>query len=230
MNANGREAARVATSPARALRGGRVQAAADLQVARRLQEGREGARAEDCGVGHQQSACFPPRTRTVLVDSIIYPDIIRAAAPTGPTCKTSRGISRGAHPFPAAHVAAITLDRLPTEVIAKAKLCIVLDTLGCCPSPGRRIRSSSRWWRRCGPPSSTTERARRCGPGGAYGSAAGGARERQRRHVVNADDAHKESMGPPACVVIPGRPRGRGDRERLGRGGAGSGGGGLTRP
>ncbi len=102
----------------------------------------------------------------------------------------------------AAHAGAIAFERLPSEVIAKAKQC-VLDTLGCAlagvshaaigslvaavrPQPVDDPSAASVWGRgfRTGAPTAAL----------LSGSAA---------HVVNADDAHKESMGHPAAVVIP---------------------------
>jgi 2-methylcitrate dehydratase PrpD len=102
----------------------------------------------------------------------------------------------------AAHVAAITLDRLPAEVVAKAKLC-VLDTLGCAlagvahPVIVSLVEALRPAVVDDGTGASLWGRGRGTGaPQAALvnGSAA---------HVVNADDAHKESMGHPACVVIP---------------------------
>jgi len=103
----------------------------------------------------------------------------------------------------AAHVDSIALDRLPSEVIEKAKLC-VLDALGCAlagaghgairslldatrPRPVARGDAGASVWR---------AGFRTTAPTAALVNAS-------MTHVVNADDAHKESMGHPGAVVIP---------------------------
>jgi 2-methylcitrate dehydratase PrpD len=103
----------------------------------------------------------------------------------------------------AAHVDGIGLERLPEAVIAKAKLC-VLDALGSAlagashdaiaslvaavrPQPlGRGLAGASVWGfgLRTGAPMAALVNA-------------------SMTHAVNADDAHKESMGHPGTVVIP---------------------------
>lgn len=103
----------------------------------------------------------------------------------------------------ATHVAGIALDRLPSDVVAKAKLC-VLDALGCALAgiSHGAIRSLVDAVR---PPSLDDGAAgasvwgaglRTTGPTAALLNAS-------TAHVVNADDAHKESMGHPGAVVIP---------------------------
>src|SRR5262245_42672900 len=103
----------------------------------------------------------------------------------------------------AAHVDHIALERLPSEVIDKAKMC-VLDALGCAlagadhaaitslldatrPRPVAHGDTSASVWRagfKTGAPTAALVNA-------------------SMTHVVNADDAHKESMGHPGAVVIP---------------------------
>jgi 2-methylcitrate dehydratase PrpD len=102
----------------------------------------------------------------------------------------------------AEHAAALALDRLPAEVVAKAKLC-VLDTLGCALAGVRHpvIVSLVEALRPAvvddGTGASLWGRGMRtAAPQAALVNASAA-------HVVNADDAHKESMGHPACVVIP---------------------------
>jgi 2-methylcitrate dehydratase PrpD len=103
----------------------------------------------------------------------------------------------------AAHVAGIALARLPAAVVAKAKDC-VLDAVGCGvagsahpaiesllgalrPRPVPRGLPGASVW---GTPlrSSVTAAALLNG---------------SMTHAVNADDAHKESMGHPGTVVVP---------------------------
>src|SRR5262245_5042176 len=103
----------------------------------------------------------------------------------------------------AAHVDSIALERLPSEVIEKAKLC-VLDALGCALAGAGHgaIRSLL---------DATRPRPMAHGDAGASVWRAGfrtTARtaalvNASMTHVVNADDAHKESMGHPGAVVIP---------------------------
>lgn len=103
----------------------------------------------------------------------------------------------------ASRVDGITFARLPAEVVAKAKLC-VLDTIGCGlagaahpavtalhtavdPRPtARGSRGVSVW-----------------GTGLRTGAATAALLNGTMSHVVNADDAHKESMGHPGTVVVP---------------------------
>ncbi len=103
----------------------------------------------------------------------------------------------------AAHADGIALGRLPAEVVEKAKLC-VLDAIGCGlagashgaiaslleavgPQPVDDGAAGASVWRaglRTGAPTAALVNA-------------------SMAHVVNADDAHKESMGHPGTVVIP---------------------------
>ncbi|HXJ78760.1 MAG TPA: MmgE/PrpD family protein [Candidatus Methylomirabilis sp.] len=103
----------------------------------------------------------------------------------------------------AAHVDGIALDRTPPDVILKAKVC-VLDAIGCAlagashgairslleaarPQPVDEGEPGASVWRaglRTAPPTAALVNA-------------------SMAHVVNADDAHKESMGHPGAVVIP---------------------------
>ena len=103
----------------------------------------------------------------------------------------------------AAHVDQIALERLPSEVIEKAKLC-VLDALGCAlASAGHGAIKSLL--------GATRPRAIEPGAMGASvwraglktGAPTAALVNASMSHVVNADDAHKESMGHPGAVVIP---------------------------
>ena len=103
----------------------------------------------------------------------------------------------------AAHVDQIALERLPPEVIEKAKLC-VLDALGCALAGAGHgaIRSLL---------DATRPQAMELGATGASvwraglktGAPTAALVNASMTHVVNADDAHKESMGHPGAVVIP---------------------------
>jgi 2-methylcitrate dehydratase PrpD len=101
------------------------------------------------------------------------------------------------------HAGAIALDRVPAEVVAKARLC-VLDALGCALAGAGHPAIDSLVDALRPPPvddggasASVWGRGFRTGvPGAALINASAA-------HVVNADDAHKESMGHPGCVVIP---------------------------
>jgi 2-methylcitrate dehydratase PrpD len=103
----------------------------------------------------------------------------------------------------AAEADQIVLERLPQEVVAKAKLC-VLDAIGC--AIGGAAHDAIASLHDALTPRPADEGAPAAGVWGTglrtapttaallNGSAA---------HVLNADDAHKESMGHPGTVVIP---------------------------
>ena len=103
----------------------------------------------------------------------------------------------------AAHVDHIALERLPSEVIDKAKLC-VLDALGCALAGAGHaaIRSLLDATRpRASEPGATGASVWRTGL--KTGAPTAALVNASMTHVVNADDAHKESMGHPGAVVIP---------------------------
>jgi 2-methylcitrate dehydratase PrpD len=103
----------------------------------------------------------------------------------------------------AEHVAGIALERLPAEVVARARECL-LDAIGCgiagsahpavaaldaatAPLPVARPRPGASVW----------------GSGRRTAVTSAALLNGGRAHVVNADDAHKESMGHPGTVVVP---------------------------
>jgi len=103
----------------------------------------------------------------------------------------------------AAHVGAIALERVPPEVVAKAKLCLI-DTLGCAlAGVSHPVIASLAEAVRPTAVDDPTASASVWGTGLRTGVLTAALLNGSTAHVVNADDAHKESMGHPATVVIP---------------------------
>jgi 2-methylcitrate dehydratase PrpD len=103
----------------------------------------------------------------------------------------------------AAHVEGIALDRVPVEVIQKAKLC-VLDALGCALAGARHGAITALLDAvRPRPFGHGEVGASVWGAGLRTGAPTAALVNAAMTHVVNADDAHKESMGHPGAVVIP---------------------------
>jgi 2-methylcitrate dehydratase PrpD len=103
----------------------------------------------------------------------------------------------------ASRVAAITFADLPADVVAKAKLC-VLDALGCgVAGAGHPAVQALQRAADPRPSPAGTRGASIWGTGLQAGVPAAALLNGTMSHVVNADDAHKESMGHPATVVIP---------------------------
>lgn len=103
----------------------------------------------------------------------------------------------------ASRVERIGATRLPAEVVAKAKLC-VLDAIGCGlagaahPAVGSlRAAVDPRPAARGNPGASVWGTRLRTG------ASTAALLNGTMSHVVNADDAHKESMGHPGTVVVP---------------------------
>jgi 2-methylcitrate dehydratase PrpD len=103
----------------------------------------------------------------------------------------------------ASHVERITLADLPPAVVAKAKICL-LDAIGCGlagsshPAVGQLRRAlDPRPVQRSGLGASVW------GAGLRTSTPTAALLNGTMTHVVNADDAHKQSMGHPATVVVP---------------------------
>ena len=103
----------------------------------------------------------------------------------------------------AAHVERIDFDRLPPEVVTKAKTCI-LDALGC-GLAGSSHSAVLQLRRALSPPPVTKSDAGASvwGAGLRTSTPTAALLNGTMTHVVNADDAHKQSMGHPATVVVP---------------------------
>jgi 2-methylcitrate dehydratase PrpD len=103
----------------------------------------------------------------------------------------------------AAHAGGITFERLAPDVVAKAKLC-VLDSLGCALGGSSHAAIGSLL--RAVQPASVEDPSASASvwaTGLRTGPATAALLNGSMAHVVNADDAHKESMGHPGTVVIP---------------------------
>jgi len=103
----------------------------------------------------------------------------------------------------AAHVDGITLSRLSADVVAKAKLC-VFDTLGC--ALGGVSHAAIGSLMEAVQPALVDDPSASASVwamGFRTGVSTAALLNASMAHVVNADDAHKESMGHPGTVVIP---------------------------
>jgi 2-methylcitrate dehydratase PrpD len=103
----------------------------------------------------------------------------------------------------ASRVAAVAFADLPAEVVAKARLC-VLDAIGCgVAGAAHPVVTALRRAvdPRPVPAGSTGASVWRAGL--RTGLPAAALLNGTMAHVVNADDAHKESMGHPGAVVVP---------------------------
>jgi 2-methylcitrate dehydratase PrpD len=103
----------------------------------------------------------------------------------------------------AAHVDGIAFERLPSDVVAKAKLC-VLDSLGCALGGASHAAIGSLM--EAVRPASVDDPSTSASvwaAGFRTGAPMAALLNGSMAHVVNADDAHKETMGHPGTVVIP---------------------------
>ena len=101
----------------------------------------------------------------------------------------------------AAHVDAIDFGRLPPEVVAKAKVC-VLDAIGC-GLGGVSHGAIAALLAAVRPAPAAEGGASVWGIGIRTSAPTAALLNGSMAHVVNADDAHKASMGHPGCVVVP---------------------------
>lgn len=103
----------------------------------------------------------------------------------------------------AANVERIALARLPAEAVAKAKLC-VLDAIGCGLAGSAHPVVASLLGALAPRPVPPAEAGASVWGVGLRTSAPTAALVNgTMAHIVNADDAHKESMGHPGTVVVP---------------------------
>lgn len=103
----------------------------------------------------------------------------------------------------ASRIERIGVTRLPDEVVAKAQVCI-LDVLGCgLAGAAHPAVSALRAAVDPRPPAPGQPGATVWGSGLRTSPSTAALLNGTMSHVVNADDAHKESMGHPGAVVVP---------------------------